>query len=101
MAQFDLYRNPNEETNTDVPYLLDVQHDLLDSLATRMVIPLRRDITPVSHLNPSVTVHGETLYLSTAEMAGISTAMLGEHIDSLTAERQQIIAAIDFLVTGF
>jgi hypothetical protein len=35
MAQFDVYRNPNAATRERMPYLLDVQPDLLDALATR------------------------------------------------------------------
>src|SRR6266850_1795064 len=40
MAQFDVYRNPNPATRNRVPFLLDVQVGLLDSLATRIVVPL-------------------------------------------------------------
>jgi len=32
MAQFDVFENPNQETNQAVPYLLDIQADLLDGL---------------------------------------------------------------------
>lgn len=37
MAQFDVYRNPNPATRGDLPYLLDVQSDLMAGLATRKV----------------------------------------------------------------
>lgn len=40
MAQFDVYRNANPATRARIPYLLDVQLDLLDPLATRVVVPL-------------------------------------------------------------
>lgn len=40
MAQFDVFRNPNRKTNKIIPYLLDVQSNLLDMLATRVVVPL-------------------------------------------------------------
>jgi toxin CcdB len=40
MAQFDVYLNPNTATRNVIPYLLDVQAELLDSLATRVVVPL-------------------------------------------------------------
>lgn len=39
MAQFDVFENPNKATNQAIPYLLDVQADLLDSLSTRVVVP--------------------------------------------------------------
>jgi len=40
MAQFDVYRNAHPATRARVPYLLDVQSDLLETLATRVVVPL-------------------------------------------------------------
>ena len=40
MAQFDVYLNPNSSTRRNIPYLLDVQADLLDAMATRVVVPL-------------------------------------------------------------
>ena len=40
MAQFDVYRNPSPATRSRMPFLLDVQAGVLDSLATRIVVPL-------------------------------------------------------------
>lgn len=40
MAQFDVCRNANPASSRDIPYLLEVQSDLLDVLATRVVVPL-------------------------------------------------------------
>ncbi len=40
MAQFDVFENPNEETKQAIPFLLDVQAELLDVLSTRVVVPL-------------------------------------------------------------
>ena len=40
MAQFDVCRNTNPASSRDIPYLLEVQSDLLDVLATRVVVPL-------------------------------------------------------------
>ena len=38
MAQFDVYTNPNLATKRAIPYLLDIQTDLLNSLTTRVVL---------------------------------------------------------------
>ena len=38
MAQFDVYRNTNPATRTRIPYLLDIQSDLLESISTRVVV---------------------------------------------------------------
>lgn len=40
MPQFALYRNRNAATRARFPLLLDIQSDLLDPLATRVVVPL-------------------------------------------------------------
>jgi len=103
MAQFDVYLNPNAESNRSIPYLLDVQADLLDVLATRIVIPLHTMASmpkPARHLNPTLEINGEKFVLSTAELAGVPTAMLGKPIDNLKAYREDMIAALDFVFTG-
>jgi toxin CcdB len=40
VAQFDVFANPSESAALGIPYVVVVQSDLLDALATRMVIPL-------------------------------------------------------------
>ena len=103
MAQFDVYANPNPDTCGDIPYLLDLQSDLLDPLTTRVVIPLIRHSSmpkPARHLNPVFEVCGERVVLSTAELAGVPRSALGEVVGSLSAHRDGIIRAIDFLIAG-
>ena len=104
MAQFDVYENPNEETNQTVPYLLDLQADLLDNLATRVVVPLVAATLigrAVKHLNPRFKVKDDLVFISTAELAGVPRSALGEKVASLKKKRNEIIAALDFLFTGF
>ena len=40
MAQFDVYENINTSSKKDMPFLLDVQNDILDELNSRIVVPL-------------------------------------------------------------
>ena len=104
MAQFDVYGNPNPETNQEIPYLLDVQADLLDTLATRVVVPLINASTagkPLRHLNPEFTVNETPVIMSTSELAGISVQSMGQKAGTLKDRRDEIIAALDFLLTGF
>jgi len=104
MAQFDVYENPNTDTNQSVPYLLDVQADLLEDLATRVVVPLVRVSVmgmAAKHLNPEFEIERISVVMSTAELAGVSTRMMGERVGSLKDRRNEIIAALDFLFTGF
>ena len=104
MAQFDVYQNPNQKTQEAIPYLLDLQSDLLDDLATRLVAPLIKTPSigkPILHLNPRLEVEGVAVVLSTAELAGVLKDTLGRKIGSLKEHRAEIIAALDFLITGF
>ncbi len=104
MAQFDIYSNPNPRSRRTVPYLLDVQSDLLSGLATRAVVPLMRagEIKkPATHLNPQFIVQGTKVVMSTAELAGVPSEALGEIIGSLKSRRDEIVAALDFLITGY
>ncbi len=101
MAQFDVYENTNAETKDRVPYLVDIQHDLLSNLSTRVVIPLVVGTQPITHLNPLFIVERKTVMLSTSEMAGVPLNILGFKVTSLEASRQEILGAVDFLITGF
>lgn len=99
MAQFDVYANPNVRTKKDVPYLLDLQADLLGSLATRVVVPLVSMSAmnkPIEHLNPKFRLKRKPVFLSTAELAGIPVRVLGEKVGSLRDQRHLIISALDF-----
>ena len=103
MAQFDVYANPNPDTNYAVPYLLDVQSDLLEPLATRVVVPLvRHEVMsrPARHLNPVFEVRGEQVVMSTAELAGVPIQALGEQVSALSEQRDAIMRALDFLISG-
>ncbi|MDZ7760379.1 MAG: CcdB family protein [Desulfovermiculus sp.] len=104
MAQFDVFENPNTETNQAIPYLLDIQADLLDDLSTRVVVPLIAATAmgkAVKHLNPQFRTQNTTVFMSTAELAGIPVQAIGKKVGSLKDRRQEIIAALDFLFTGF
>ncbi len=104
MAQFDVYANPNPETKRTIPYVLDVQADLLNNLTTRVVIPLYSASAmgkAAKHLNPQFSIKRTTVIMSTAELAGVLVNSLGDKVCSLKEQRNEIIAALDFLITGF
>jgi toxin CcdB len=105
VAQFSVYRNKNSRTKAAFPFLVDVQSDLLEPLNTRVVVPITqaRALTkkPVSHLTPELLFNGDRYVLVTPQLAGIGRAELGALAGSLTEERQTILAALDFLLTGF
>jgi len=104
MAQFALYRNRNPTSRTRFPLLLDIQSDLLDALATRVVVPL----TPASAararamrtLTPILKFEGKEFLMLTPQVAGIRARELGPVAGDLSPDRDKIVAAIDFLLSG-
>ena len=105
MAQFSVHENPNPRTKGDVPYLLDVQADVLSVLATRMVVPLYHQgamhSRAMTRLTPVLRFKNKPLIAMVPEMAGIHRRELGTIVGDLPAVRGEIIQAIDLLVTGF
>ncbi len=105
MPQFAVYRNENAATKKHIPYLLDVQSDLLSGLSTRIVVPLylqqRGQPEAISRLQPVVEIEGRTCVMMTPEMAGVAAKLLRKSVASLAARRTEIIAALDLLFTGF
>lgn len=104
MAQFSVYANHNAATRDQFPYLLNVQNDLLDILQTCVVVPLtlatKVGYDAMGRLTPILTVRGGQYLMMTPQLAGIAKRELGEEIESLADARLEIIAAMDFLLSG-
>lgn len=105
MARYEVFRNSGPHAD-DVPYLLDVQSDLLHGLDTRIVIPLRRrDRFPASRipqrLTPVFEVEGVDCMLETPKLAAVPLRLLKQPVKSLAAEQAAITGALDFLFQGF
>lgn len=104
MAQFDLYQNPNPNSQEQAPYIVDLQHEMLGDLATRVMAPLvasKPSGEPAMQgLNPIVSVEGQSLFLSTSEMAAVPVRELPEPTGNLSAFRDELMAAVDLLFTA-
>lgn len=103
MAQFDVHRNPNTASAATIPFLLNVQSDLLNGLTTRVVVPLARPSTldkPAHFLSPVLEIEGEKLVMLTPEMAGIPVKRLGQVVAAVADRRADIIRALDVVFSG-
>ncbi|MBI3777254.1 MAG: CcdB family protein [Gammaproteobacteria bacterium] len=104
MPQFTVYRNKNPQTRSSIPFLLDVQSDLLSELNTRVVVPMYLHKTlktaSMTRLTPEVTFAGKKLVLMTPQLAGIAVKDLGDATGNLGQNRDSIIGALDLLFTG-
>jgi toxin CcdB len=100
--QCDIHENRDTATGS-VPYLLDVQSDLLSHLHTRVVVPLipaaqfgRR----ANRLHPAFIIGGAEFVLAPHLIAAIHISGLGKVVGSLADKRDVVIAAIDVLWSG-
>jgi toxin CcdB len=104
MGQFSLFENNNPETKATYPYFVDVQNDLLDSLNSRLVIPLVSTKTvkdrSIAKLCPVAVINDKSYALMTQQMTSVPFSALKVPAGSLGHMRGEIIAAIDFLITG-
>ncbi|MBY8967081.1 CcdB family protein [Algiphilus sp. NNCM1] len=104
MAQFDYYPNPNPQTSAWAPYIVDLQHEMLSSLSTRVMAPLVVSEPfgepTMQRLNPVLTIEGQEYFLSTAEMASVPVKELSSCCGNLSEHRGELLAAVDLLFTA-
>lgn len=98
MARFDAWPDPDGSG-----WLLDVQADLLRDLNTRVVVPLMprdRAPLPAARLNPVLVVAGSEHVMVTQFLSAVPVAMLKGAPVSLAGQAEQIMGALDMLLTG-
>ena len=99
MARFQIYKN-NGQRSAVAPFLVDVQNDFLDTLTTRIVIPLVGLHTlkhrPPGDLFPLIEVSGKTYVLFTPELAALPLKVLKQAVGSVSeADRSAIQQSLD------
>lgn len=99
MARFDLYANPGRN-KTSIPYLVEVQSNVISGLATHIVIPLRSlsgfaTATLPADLFPIIQVDGQDCFLDTPQMGAIPLAELKVRAGSALEHRAAIQTALD------
>ena len=104
MAQFDVHRNPSQRQRDAMPYMVNIQSDLLEALPTRLQMPLvRHALVPGAiprNLCPAVDFEGERLYLLAPQVASFLVRDLGATLGSLSAYASDIVAALDAVISG-
>ncbi len=101
MAQFDVHRFAPR--GAGFAYVLDLQIGLLDGLTTRVVAPLyalKGKQQPILRLNPVFQIEGKAHYLAVQEITALRVKSFGAKVSSLDEKRPEIIAALDFLISG-
>jgi toxin CcdB len=103
MAQFDVFLNPSESAGKGIPFVVVLQSDLLDALATRLVMPLATlefaDKVP-EKLCPLVTVSGQKLRALAHYAAPLPARSLRQMVGNLSPQSHLLIAAMDVVMSG-
>lgn len=99
MARFDIYDNPGRNQK-NVPFLLDVQSNVISGLATRIVIPLRplslfSSIKMPSDVFPIIVVSGVSYFLDTPQLGAIPLSELKSKAGSARNQQTDIQQALD------
>jgi len=102
MAQFDVHRNIGKHKDA-IPFVVVVQSSQFDDYRRRVVVPLVRKsaVGKLSHasFNPTFKIRGMPVVLHPLEIVSVSLEQLGDVVESLGEEGQQIIAALDELLS--
>ena len=105
MTAFSVFTNPDPKSQKTIPFLLDIQSELLSALDTRVVVPLylksAAQIHPITRLTPVISFQNKSLVAMVPELAGVSKRHLGTAVGQLSEARSDMLAAIDLLITGF
>lgn len=103
MKQFDLYHNTDPDSCQTYPFFVDVQTDLLEQLTSRVVIPIAAANNAKSfpkNLCPIVEINNKNYALLSHQITTVSSTFLAKREGSLLLNRDDIISALDFLLTG-
>lgn len=104
MARHDVYFNENAHSRKRFPYFLVVQSDLLDGLATVVIVPLGKpgvvEGKLAQTLTPRLEIDGESLVMYTPELAAVPITFLRKRAGNIDDQRDVILRALDFLFSG-
>ena len=83
---------------------MDIQSTIISDIATRIVVPLGRKSDfkneALEKLTPIIDYEGEELLLLVPQIASIPEGLLKNPIGSLMHLREEILAALDFAISG-
>ena len=102
MAQYDVFPNPSRSAADGTPYVVVIQSDLLDALATRLTVPLAElnfaGKVPTA-LCPVVSVKGQRLHALAHYAAPLPAKLLREPVANVAAQASALVAAMDTVLS--
>ncbi len=104
MARFDIYPNPIAEDQSEFPFVLQIQSNLLCQFTERVCVPLARpDTVPglTERFNPAIEVAGESLRLHPLGISVFYVNELRASVASAPHRALEIETALDMLLRGY
>ena len=104
MAQYDVFTNPSSSAASGIPYVVVIQSDLLDTLPTRLTVPLAvlKVATHVpTTLCPVITVKGQRLHALAHYAAPLPAKLLKRSVDNVASQGSVVVSAVGAVLTGF
>jgi toxin CcdB len=102
MAQFGVHRNRGADRDA-IPYVVVVQSAIFEGYKRRVVAPLVKksyiDRITLPRFNPTFIIEGTPVVIHPLEIVSVATDKLGKVVHSLAKDGQQIIDALDELIT--
>lgn len=100
IGQFDVFANVG--SNQNIPFVVVVQSSVFEAAPRRVVVPLiaitAARLTP-SRMTPEFEVAGRRVMLQPLEITSVPVAALQQRVGSLKDHGQQVIDALDELLT--
>jgi toxin CcdB len=103
MAQYDVFTNPSSSAAAGIPYVVVIQSDLLDALATRLTMPLALlDVATKAPtaLCPVIMVKGKRMQALAHYAAPLPVKVLRRPVDNVAVQASTLISAMDALLSG-
>jgi toxin CcdB len=104
MAQYDVFANPSRSAADGIPYVVVIQSDLLDALATRLTMPLAViDVATnvPTTLCPVILVKNQRLHALAHYAAPLPAKLLRRAVDNVAAQASALVSAMDAVLSGF
>lgn len=104
MARYEVYAHPDPALRITTPYLLDVQNNYIEAVATRVMVPMRdrRVINkPLRDLNPIFEIEGKSVLLDCTAIGAFPANLLKKPVARLASQASVITSALDTLLGGY
>lgn len=103
MAQYDVYINPSHSAADGIPYVVVIQSDVLDALATRLTLPLAvldPGAKVPTALCPVIAVKGRRLHALAHYAAPLPAKLLKRPVANVAAQASSLVSAMDAVLSG-